>query len=104
MQDHVCLVFDVPFADLALLKLHGLGPGGGEIDKILIGSVFAADHLKFGWVSHEDASFLSSHTTRQIPEGKQGKNARRSKKHRRKLEKGQTPDAPRAGGDLSPVE
>ncbi|MCC5840658.1 MAG: hypothetical protein JJT96_11085 [Opitutales bacterium] len=51
--DDVGFVFDDPLDDFALLELHGLGHGGGEVDVILIGSLFAGDELNFGRVSHD---------------------------------------------------
>jgi len=50
--DDVGFVLDDPLDDLALLKLHGLGHGGREVDVVLVGSLFAGDELDFGWVSH----------------------------------------------------
>jgi hypothetical protein len=41
MGDDVGFVFDDPLDDLAFLKLHRLGHGGGEIDVILVGALFA---------------------------------------------------------------
>ena len=50
--DDVGFILDDPLDDLALLKLHGLGHGGREVDIVLVGSLFAGDELDFGWVSH----------------------------------------------------
>jgi hypothetical protein len=52
MGDDVGFVFDDPLDGLAFLKLHGFGDRGGEVDVVLVGSLFAGDELDFGWVSH----------------------------------------------------
>ena len=52
MGDDVGFICDDPLDDLALLELHRLGHGGGEVDIILVGPLFAGNKLNFGWVSH----------------------------------------------------
>ena len=52
MGDDVGFVFNDPFDDFPFLEFHGFGHGGGEVDVILVGAVFAPDELDFGWVSH----------------------------------------------------
>ena len=52
MRDDVGFVLDDPLDDLTLLKLHGFGHGGREVDIILVGSLFAGDELDFGWITH----------------------------------------------------
>jgi len=50
--DDVGFVLNNPFDDFALLELHRFGYGGGEVDIILVGSLFAGDQLNFSRVSH----------------------------------------------------
>ena len=52
MSNDVGLVFDDPFDDLALLELHRFSDRGGEVNVVLIGSLFSGDQLYFCWVSH----------------------------------------------------
>jgi len=50
--DDVGFVFNDPLDDFPFLKIHCFGNGGGEVDVILVGAVFAPDQLDFGWISH----------------------------------------------------
>ena len=37
---------------ISLLELHRFGNGGGEINVILVGPLFAGDELNFSWIPH----------------------------------------------------
>ena len=52
MGDDVGFVFDDPLNDLPFLELHRFGDGGGEINVILVGPLFAGDELNFSWIPH----------------------------------------------------
>lgn len=58
VSDDVGFIFNDPFDGLSLLKLHGLGHGGGEVDVILVSAFLAGDELHFSGISHEKTHWL----------------------------------------------